>query len=57
MVVSPLWRGPDNIHGFVLDGKYYCTNTNYDRRSRCEDNNADLMPVQPHYYRVEPCPN
>ncbi len=23
MAVSPLWRGPVNIHGFVLDGKYY----------------------------------
>ncbi len=21
MVVSPLWRGPGNIHGFILDGK------------------------------------
>ncbi len=20
MIVSPLWRGPGNIHGFVLDG-------------------------------------
>ncbi len=23
MVVSPLWRGPGNIHNFVLDGKSY----------------------------------
>ncbi len=23
MVVSPLWRGPDNIHDFILDGKSY----------------------------------
>ncbi len=23
MVVNPLWRGPGNIHGFVLDGKSY----------------------------------
>ncbi len=23
MVVSPLWRGPGDIHGFVLDGKSY----------------------------------
>ncbi len=22
MVGGPLWRGPGNIHGFVLDGKY-----------------------------------
>ncbi len=23
MVVSPLWRGPGNTHGFILDGKSY----------------------------------
>ncbi len=23
MLVSPLWRGPGNIHGFILDGKSY----------------------------------
>ncbi len=23
MLVSPLWRGPGNIHGFVLDGRSY----------------------------------
>ncbi len=23
MVVSPLWPGPDNIHGFALEGKSY----------------------------------
>ncbi len=23
MVVSPLWRGPGNIYGFILDGKSY----------------------------------
>ncbi len=23
MVVSPLWRGPGNIHGFILNGKSY----------------------------------
>ncbi len=23
MVVSPLWRGTGNIHGFILDGKAY----------------------------------
>ncbi len=36
----------------------YCSNTYCDRRFRCEDNNVDLMSVQPHYYRVrqvEPC--
>ncbi len=22
MVVSPLWRGPSNIHGFALDGNH-----------------------------------
>ncbi len=23
MTVSPLWRGPGNIHGYILDGKPY----------------------------------
>ncbi len=23
MVMSPLWRGPANIQGFILDGKSY----------------------------------
>ncbi len=23
VVVSPLWRGAGNIHGFILDGKSY----------------------------------
>ncbi len=23
MVVSPLWRGPGNTHGFLLDGESY----------------------------------
>ncbi len=23
VVVSPLWRGPGSIHGFILDGKSY----------------------------------
>ncbi len=66
MVVSPLWRGPGNIHGFVLDGKSYrqgkgyCLNTNNDRRFRCEDNTVAFTNVQPHYYhvrQVEPCPH
>ncbi len=60
MVVSPLWRGPGYIRGFIVDEKSYCycSNTNCDRRFRCEDNNVDLTHVQPHYYRVwqvEPC--
>ncbi len=38
MVVSPLWRGPGNIYGFILD----CSDTNDDRRFRCEDNNVTL---------------
>ncbi len=60
MVVSTLWHGPGNIHGFILDGKSsrlprlgYCSSTKCDHRFRCEDNN-----VQPHNYRVqlvEPC--
>ncbi len=53
MVVSPLWLGPGNIHGFVLGGKpYRCSNTS------CESNTVNLMRMQPHYYRVrrvEPC--
>ncbi len=23
LLMSPLWRGPGNVHGFVLDGKSY----------------------------------
>ncbi len=23
MAMSSLWRGPDNINGFIMDGKYY----------------------------------
>ncbi len=23
VVVSPLWRGPGNVHDFILDGKSY----------------------------------
>ncbi len=45
MVASPLWREPGNIHGYI-------------RVTVCEDNNVDLMRVQPHYFRmqqVEPC--
>ncbi len=30
----------------------YCSNTSWARRFCCEDNNVDLMRVQPHYYRV-----
>ncbi len=30
----------------------YCSNTNFDRRFRCEDNNVAFTPVQPHYFRV-----
>ncbi len=64
MEVSPLWSGPDNIHGFVLDEKSlptglgYCSNTNIDRLFRCEDNNVAFTHVQPLYYHMgqeEPC--
>ncbi len=48
MVVSPLWRGPGNIHGFVLDGKSYGQGW----ATAQKINNVDLMRVQPHYYRV-----
>ncbi len=30
----------------------YCSNTNCARRFWCEDNNVDLMHMQPHYYRL-----
>ncbi len=58
MVVSPLWRGPGSIHGFVLDGKYtdkyrlLLKHQCLDRRFQCEDNNVAFANVQPHYYRV-----
>ncbi len=64
VVVSPLWRSPNNIHGFILDGKSYrqiqatAQNTNYVHRFRYEDNNVDLIRVQLYYYRVrqvDPC--
>ncbi len=64
MVVGLLWRGPGNIHGFVLDGKSYRQGLTTAqtpisvRRYRRDDNNVDLIRVQPHYYRVrqvEPC--
>ncbi len=38
--------------------KGYCSNTNGERRYRCEDNNVAFTNVQPYYYRVrqvEPC--
>ncbi len=60
MVVSPLWRGPGNIHGLVLDEKIlatkigYCSNTNGDRRFWCEDINVAFTNVQPHYDRMPP---
>ncbi len=40
MVVSPLWRGLGNLHGFALDGKSY-------RKEL-----VSLVHMQPHYYRV-----
>ncbi len=36
----------------------YCSNTNCDRRFRCEDDNVAFTHLRPHYYRVrqvEPC--
>ncbi len=49
--VDPGWKNlPTRIS--------YCSNTNGDRRFRCEDNNVALTNVQSHYYRVrqvEPC--
>ncbi len=59
MVVSPLWREPYNIHGFILPTMIgYSSYTNCARRFRCEDNSVAFTNVQPHYYRVrqvEPC--
>ncbi len=56
---SALWRGPDNIHGYVLDeknptdkDKLLLKHQWLDRRFRCEDNNVELTHVQPHYYCV-----
>ncbi len=57
MVVSPLWRGPGNIHGFVLDGKSYRQGNRLLFKHHVR-NNVDLMRVQPYYYRarqVAPC--
>ncbi len=39
--LQPGWK-------ILLTRKGYCSNTNYVRRLRCEDNNVDLMRVQPH---------
>ncbi len=61
MVVSPLWHGPGNVHGSILEGKSYrqgeatAQSTNYVRRFWRF--NVDLMHVQPHFYcvrQVEP---
>ncbi len=49
MVMSPLWRGPGNNHGFLLDGKTYSAGLttaqtpNLTRCFRCANNNLDLM--------------
>ncbi len=56
MVVKPLWRGPDNIDGFFMDGKCiptmmgYCSNIKGALRFRRDDNKVDFMHVQPCYY-------
>ncbi len=37
MVVSPLWRGPANIHGFILPTRIgYCSNPNCAHRFQSE---------------------
>ncbi len=45
MAVNPLWRGPGNIHDFVLNGKSYRQGW---ATAQTEENNVDLMLVQPH---------
>ncbi len=48
-VVSPLWRGPGNIHGFVLPIVI---------PNKREDNGISFTHVQPRYYCMrqgEPC--
>ncbi len=64
MVVSPLCSRTGQ-HPWLCPGWKilptrigYCSNTNDDRRFRCEDNNVAFTNVQPHFYRVrqvEPC--
>ncbi len=65
VVVSPLWRGPGNIHGSILFEWIilptrigYCSNVNCARRFWCEANNVAFTHMQPHFYsvrQVEPC--
>ncbi len=50
-MASSWMENPTNMLG-------YCSNTNYGRRFRCEDNNVAFTHVKPHYYcvrQVEPC--
>ncbi len=57
MVVSPLWRGPGNIHGFILDEKSY-RQGQATAQTPTDDNSVDFTHVQPLFYRmwqVEPC--
>ncbi len=55
----PLWRGPNNILGFILPTRIsYFSNTNHVRCFWPEDNNIAFTRAQPHNYRVrkvEPC--
>ncbi len=53
--VSSLWRGPANIHGFVLGGRSYRQGW---ATAQTLTEPVNLVCVQPHYYRVwqvEPC--
>ncbi len=53
MIVSALWRGPRNIHGFILDGKSYRQGSATVQTPTATAVSAvDFTHVQPHYYYV-----
>ncbi len=54
--MNPLWCGPDNTHGFVLDEKFYRLRwANTQTLTEYNISNVDLMHVQLRYYRLELC--
>ncbi len=55
MAMSPLFRGPDSIHGRMdnpTDKARLLLKRYTARPLRCGDDNVDLLHVQPHDYRV-----
>ncbi len=46
MEVSPLWRGPGNIHGIVLDGQFYHLIINGAHRPQCEGSNVNFTTIE-----------